>query len=238
MITKNQIKLIKSLRLKKNRVKHKLFVVEGNKNVAELLDSNYKVHDLFATIDWIAENPKRSALKVNSSELARISNQKNPNQVLALVETKDHVTPNDNGIILVLDNVKDPGNMGTIIRMCDWFGVESIVCSVHTAECYNPKVVQSSMGSIFRVNIIYTQLLDYLKCVKSPIYCACIDGKDVKQISFPRNLHLVMGNEANGIRKEIIQLTADKVKIENIRGKAESLNVAMAASILLHEMCG
>ena len=121
--------------------------------------------------------------------------------------------------------------------MCDWFGVCSIICSINTVDSYNPKVVQSAMGSLFRVSIIYTDLLEYLKGVKLPIYGAFMDGENVKNILFPRNLHLVMGNEANGITKEVSQLISKKVKIENVGKKTESLNVAVATSILLHEIC-
>ena len=237
MITKNQIKLIQSLAFKKNRFSHQLFVVEGKKNVTELLNSNYEVDSLFATNDWINENPTRNVVKVSNTELARMSNQKNPNEVLALVKIKTHSAPHATGITLVLDGINDPGNMGTIIRMCDWFGVNTIVCSTNTVDNYNPKVVQSAMGSIFRVAIIYTDLLKYLKAVKSPIYGAFLDGKNVKTSSFPKSFHLVMGNEANGITKEIFPLITNKVKIENIGKNTESLNVAVATSILLHEIC-
>ena len=237
MITKNQIKLIQSLAFKKNRFSHQLFVVEGKKNVAELLNSDYQVDSLFATNDWINENPTRNVVKVSNTELARMSNQKNPNEVLALVKIKTHSTPSETGITVVLDGINDPGNMGTIIRMCDWFGVSTIVCSTNTVDNYNPKVVQSAMGSIFRVAIIYTDLLKYLKAVKSPIYGAFLDGKNVKTSSFPKSFHLVMGNEANGITKEICPLITNKVKIENIGKNTESLNVAVATSILLHEIC-
>ena len=237
MITKNQIKLIKSLALKKNRVKHQLFIVEGEKNITELLGSDYEVESLFATNDWISDNPTRNALRVSESELGRISSQKNPNEVLAVVKIKTHTITSNTGVILVLDDLNDPGNLGAIIRICDWFGVVGIVCSINTVDIYNPKVVQSAMGSIFRVPVIYTDLLEYLKVVKSPIYCAVLDGENVKKISFPSNLHLIMGNEANGITKEISLLISKKIKIENIGKKAESLNVAVATSVLLYEIC-
>ena len=237
MITKNQIKLIKSLALKKNRVKHQLFIVEGKKNITELLGSDYEVESLFATNDWISDNPTRNALRVSESELGRISSQKNPNEVLAVVKIKTHTITSNTGVILVLDDLNDPGNLGAIIRICDWFGVVGIVCSINTVDIYNPKVVQSAMGSIFRVPVIYTDLLEYLKVVKSPIYCSVLDGENVKKISFPSNLHLIMGNEANGITKEISLLISKKIKIENIGKKAESLNVAVATSVLLYEIC-
>jgi TrmH family RNA methyltransferase len=237
MITKNQIKFIRGLSLKKNRFKHQLFVVEGNKNITELLDSDYEIDCLFATKEWICDNLNISATKVSNTELERISNLKKPNEVLALVKIKNYQIPSNNGLVLVLDGINDPGNMGTIVRVCDWFGICSIVCSNSTVDSYNPKVVQSAMGSIFRVAINYTNLSDYLKRIKTPIYGAFIEGQNVKNTSFSQDLHLVMGNESNGISKEISMLITNKIKIENIGNKTESLNVAVATSILLHEIC-
>ena len=240
MITKNQIKYIRGLSLKKNRMKEQCFIVEGEKSLYELLDSFFEVVELFALKDWINENKDsfKKVQAVTSKELERISNLKSPNKVLAVVKIrKQEVIRQELGVILVLDDINDPGNLGTIIRMCDWFGVSSIVCSKNTVDIYNPKVVQSAMGSIFRVAINYTNLLEYLKGVETPIYGAFLDGEDVKGISFPKDLHLVMGNEAKGIKKEISQLISNKVKIKNIGKKTESLNVAVATSILLHEIC-
>ncbi len=237
MITKKQIKLIKSLTLKKNREKHQLFVVEGIKNVSEALNSDYEVDSLFATNNWITENPTIDTIKVTHRELKRISNQKNPNEVLALVRIKENRTSDTSKITLVLNDINDPGNLGTIIRICDWFGVGSIICSFNTVDMYNPKVVQSAMGSIFRVTIIYAELFKYLKTLSAPIYGAFMNGKNVKNVSFPKNLHLVIGNEANGISKEIADLITEKIKIDNLGKNAESLNVAAATSVLLHEIC-
>ena len=236
MITHNQIKLIKSLALKKNRVKHQLFIVEGKKNVAELINSDYEIDSLFATNNWINKNSNISAIKVNRSDLERISSQKNPDSVLAIVKIKDSPISSDSGIILVLDNVNDPGNMGTIIRMCDWFGVSSIICSTNTVDRYNPKVVQSAMGSIFRVSIVYTDLLEYLQEVRFPIYGAFMNGENVQNVVFPKDFYLVMGNEANGIREDVAKLINRSVKIKNLGAKIESLNVAIATSILLYEL--
>ena len=236
MITQNQIKLIKSLTFKKNRDKHQLFIVEGRKNVAELIDSDYEIHSLFATKNWINDHSNICAIKVTRSELERISNQKNPDTVLALVKIKYSPIFSDSGVILVLDNVSDPGNMGTIIRMCDWFGVSSIICSSNTVDSYNPKVVQSAMGSIFRVSIFYTDLLEYLKDVKFPVYGAFMNGENIQNVKFPKDFYLVMGNEANGIREDVAKLINRSVKIKKLGEKTESLNVAIATSILLYEI--
>lgn len=236
MVTKNQIKLIKSLTLKKNRIKHQLFIAEGKKIAEELLNSDYEIVSLFATRDWIARNIFDTVIQVSNAELSRMSNQKSPNEVLMLIKIKKHQIMDD-GITLVLDEINDPGNLGTIIRICDWFGVKQIICSNNTVDIYNPKVVQSAMGSVFRVNVIYTDLIEYLSNVEKPIYGAYMDGNNVKDINFPKDLHLVMGNEANGISKEISQYISNNVAIENICNSAESLNVAVATSILLHEIC-
>ena len=237
MISKKNIKLIKSLRSKKNRFIHKLFVVEGKKSIAELLKSDYDIYFLYATSNWIRENPNSNAIEVSDVELKRISNQNNPNEVLALVKIKRLSLLNEDGIVLVLDNINDPGNMGTIIRTCDWYGIRSIVCSINSVDIYNPKVVQAAMGSIFRVSIIYVDLFEYLKSVRTPIYGAFLYGENVKEVSFQEKFHLVLGNEADGINKKISTLVNKKIKIKNIGNTADSLNVAVATSILLHEMC-
>ena len=237
MITKNQIKFIKSLSLKKNRQKEQLFIAEGEKIVAELLNSNFEFHEIFATNEWILKNTDVRAIKVNNSELDRISNLKSANNVLAIVKIKQENLSITDGLTLVLDDINDPGNLGTIIRMCDWFGVKQLVCSKSTVDCFNPKVVQSAMGSLFRVSIIYTDLDGYLSNIDTPIYGAFMDGENVRNVKVPESVHLIMGNEANGISEEIDNLITDKVAIKNIGNSAESLNVAVATSILLHEFC-
>lgn len=237
MITKNQIKFIKSLSLKKNRQKEQLFIAEGEKIVAELLNSNFEFHEIFATNEWILKNTDVRAIKVNNSELDRISNLKSANNVLAIVKIKQDNLSITDGLTLVLDDINDPGNLGTIIRMCDWFGVKQLVCSKSTVDCFNPKVVQSAMGSLFRVSIIYTDLEEYITKVDTPIYGAFMDGENVRNVKVPESVHLIMGNEANGISEEIDNLITDKVAIKNIGNSAESLNVAVATSILLHEFC-
>ena len=236
MITKNQIQFIKSLKFKKNRIKHQLFIVEGQKNIKELLDSNYQYISIYATNSWMKLNKDINATYISDNELKSISNQKNPNEVLAIVKIKNYQTILNSGVVLVLDDINDPGNMGTILRICDWFGICQIVCSNNTVDIYNSKVVQSSMGSIFRVNVFYTNLSDYLLKIKTPIYGAFLDGKSIGDVSFPKNFHLVMGNEANGISENITKLITKKVSIHNVSKKTDSLNVAVATSIFLYEI--
>lgn len=235
MITKNQIKFIKSLSLKKNRIKEQLFIAEGEKIVSELLRSDFEIKNIYATKEWKVSND--NITQISNAELQRISNLKSPNKVLAVVQFKNHKIIKHDGITLVLDEINDPGNLGTIIRMCDWFGVKQIICSKNTVDIFNPKVVQSAMGSAFRVQVNYTDLENYLSDIKTPIYGAFMDGKNLKEVKLPKSAHLVMGNEANGISAEINKLITDKVAIKNIGKSAESLNVAVATSILLHVFC-
>ena len=235
MITKNQIKFIKSLSLKKNRIKEQLFIAEGEKIVSELLRSDFEIKNIYATKEWKVSND--NITQISNAELQRISNLKSPNKVLAVVQFKNHKIIKHDGITLVLDEINDPGNLGTIIRMCDWFGVKQIICSKNTVDIFNPKVVQSAMGSAFRVQVNYTDLENYLSDITTPIYGAFMDGKNLKEVKIPKSAHLVMGNEANGISAEINKLITDKVAIKNIGKSAESLNVAVATSILLHVFC-
>ena len=240
MIAKNQIKYIRGLSLKKNRIKEQCFVVEGEKCLAELLNSSFEIVELFALKDWIDENKSvfDKIQAISFKELKRISNLKSPNKVLAVVRMRKQVIlQQEAAVILVLDDINDPGNLGTIIRICDWFGVKQIVCSENTVDIYNPKVVQATMGSLFRVNVLYVNLVKYLVTVNTPIYGSYMKGENIKNTNSERNSHLVMGNEANGISPEVSKFITDKVAIKNIGGTTESLNVAVATSILLHEFC-
>jgi len=240
MISKNQIKYIRGLSLKKNRIKEQCFVVEGEKCLAELLNSSFEIVELFALKDWIDKNKSvfDKIQVVSFNELERISNLRSPNKVVAVVKMKKQETiQQKSGVTLVLDDINDPGNLGTIIRMCDWFGVKQIICSENTVDIYNSKVVQSTMGSLFRTHVIYTDLIKYFAKVTTPVYGAYMDGENVKDIKINHKAHLVMGNEANGISEKVKKYISKKVAVKNIGGNTESLNVAVATSILLHEFC-
>ena len=239
MISKNKIKFIKSLSLKKNRVKAQLFIAEGEKIVNELLNSKFEIEQIYATKQFsgIYNIDKSAVTLVSNEELSRISNLTSPNNVLAIVRIGQKELEKNTGITLVLDDVNDPGNLGTIVRMCDWFGVSQIICSNNTVDCYNSKVVQSAMGSLFRVNITYLDLTTYLTNIDTPIYGAYMNSVDVRGEEFPKQAHLIMGNEANGISESISKYITNKVSIKNIGENTESLNVAVATSILLHEFC-
>ena len=171
MLTKNNIKFINNLSIKKFRLKNKLFVVEGEKIVNELLQSNFEIVSLYATRKWLYENPKNDFInfqEVSNSELKKISNLSSPNNVLAIVKIKSFDTKISDfrGKNIILDQISDPGNLGTIIRLCDWFGVENIICSENTVDYLNPKVIQSSMGSLFRIKLFYTDLSLFLENIK------------------------------------------------------------------------
>ena len=243
MLTKNQIKHIKSLQIKKNRYHLSQFIIEGEKMVEELLLSKMSINRIFGTKKWIDKNSSKLSLTefnvVTESELAMISNLTNPNNVLALVNINPQkFNYNDlNSITLILDEINDPGNLGTIIRLCDWFNVSNIICSKNSVDVFNSKVVQSSMGSLFRVNIFYKDLISFFNdCpYDRPIYGTFLSGINIKDVVIEKDSFIIMGNEANGISRPIELLVDERLTINNIGGKAESLNIASATSILLYQ---
>jgi len=201
MLSKNQIKFITSLKQKKYRTAHKLFVVEGVKGIKELLKSNLKLHTLYTTKSF--NNSDVQEVLIDNKDLKRISFLTTPNTALAVFKMPEPQDIVYNKLILALDDVRDPGNLGTIIRLCDWFGITELICSMETVDCYNPKVVQATMGSITRVNITYTNLERFLGRINTPILGAFMDGTNVYKTTLPDVGVLVMGNEANGISKPI-----------------------------------
>lgn len=231
MLTKNQIKLIRSLSLKKNRQKHGLFIVEGEKLVNEVLSSDWEVEGIYATKEWLGEN----ATIISNNDLSRISSLKTPNKVVAVVKIKKGSLDITSNTVLALDGVKDPGNLGTIIRLADWFGVEDIICSDDCVDYLNPKVVQSSMGSFTRVNIHYTSLLDAFKKYSDyKLFMTVLNGTPLSEMTNADKKIVVMGSESKGISNKILELTSDKITIPKSKSsKAESLNVSVAAAIIL-----
>jgi TrmH family RNA methyltransferase len=234
-LSKNHIKLITSLSQKKYRQKHKLFVVEGVKVVQEFLNSSYELDIVFSSDTDFSSTDK--FIEVTDQELKKISSLKNPNKVLAIFKIPNQINPIMGGLILALDSINDPGNLGTIIRLCDWFGIEQLVCSNETVDCFNSKVVQASMGSLTRVAVSYLDLKKYLQNASVPIFVADMDGLDVYKTKLPDSAVLVLGNEANGISDEIKQLVTTKITIPRYGAfqQTESLNVATASAILLSE---
>ncbi|WP_420572182.1 TrmH family RNA methyltransferase [Kordia sp.] len=236
MISKRQIKIITSLHQKKYRKSTGLFVAEGKKVIQEFLNSNFELDTLFTIDEHLFADDSKVTL-ISEAALKKISFLKTPNKALALFKITKPATIDSKGLIVALDDVRDPGNLGTIIRLCDWFGVKHLVCSEATVDCYNPKVIQATMGSLTRVNIVYTDLKNYLTETKLPVFGAFMDGSNVYQTQLPTDGILVMGNEANGVSDEVSNLITEKIAIPRFGEiqQTESLNVAMATGILLSE---
>jgi len=237
MVSKSQIKLITSLAQKKYRYKNGLFVAEGFKTINELINSKFKLNRLF-TLEEDFGIEANKIQKVDERELKKISFLKTPQTALALFEIPQQEKMNKaESFTLALDGVRDPGNLGTIIRLCDWFGIQNLVCSSDSVDCFNPKVVQATMGSLSRLNISYVDLKNYLKEAKVPVYGAFMEGENIYRSEISKNAILVMGNEANGISAEIEELITEKVSIPRFGElqETESLNVATATAILLSE---
>jgi TrmH family RNA methyltransferase len=236
---KLKAKYIQSLGQKKHRDEEGLFVAEGPKLVAELLGSSREnIQELYAVKEWIKENSqwlKIPVTEVSGSELEKISQLKTPNQVLAVIkkfEAGESITVKGK-VSLVLDTIQDPGNMGTIIRIADWFGVQQIICSEECADIYNPKVVQATMGSIARVKVFYTELEEWLQKQKDiSVYAALLEGKDVRKIGVLKEGLIIIGNESKGISDQVLNFVNEKITIPQ-KGKAESLNAAVATGIIL-----
>lgn len=238
MLSKNQIKLIKSLNKKKHRLEHGLFVTEGVKVIKEFLKSPFKLRALYSIADIFHIEEGESHI-ISEKDLQKISNLKTPQTALAVFEVPEPVQSSEESqISLALDGIRDPGNLGTIIRMCDWFGIKQLICSQDTVDCFNPKVVQATMGSLTRVNILYTDLEPYLSDSSSYTYGAYMTGTNVYTASLEtKNTIIVLGNEANGISSSVESHIDERISIPSY-GKtkgAESLNVAMAGAILISE---
>lgn len=240
MLTKNQAKLIKSLDEKKNRIELGMFLVEGEKSVVEVLDSDFEINFIATTNEFFDKYGDKIREKsenfeiVNQSELEKIGTFSTNDAAIAVVKQKNNkiFEIQKNELILALDEIKDPGNLGTIIRIADWYGIKNIVASRETVDFYNPKVITATKGSFTRVNIFYTDLKDFLSNTKLPVLGAFLDGENVHKTKFPESMILLMGNESNGISKEIEKLITHKITIPAY-GKAESLNVAIATAIIV-----
>ncbi len=241
-ISKSEIKLVNSLKTSHGRKKHGVFLVEGPKMLEELLQSNFEVKLLIATNEWYDNNTKlvdeSFARVIKSKDLDRVSQLSTANQVLAVVYTprnSQSPLPSDE-LILVLDTIQDPGNLGTIVRTADWFGINTILCSKETTDAYSPKVVQSSMGSVFRKNIKYIDLKEVLaeNIHQLPIYGSLLNGKNIYNQDLEKKGFIVIGNESKGISKEIQKLISQPVYIPQAENsKTESLNASIATGILL-----
>jgi RNA methyltransferase, TrmH family len=248
MIGKNKIKLIKSLAQKKYRLKEQSFLAEGDKIVQEILESEIKVTELFATPDFISENKKvlhnaSRVIESTSAEIKKASLLQQPQNCLVICQlpSQPQLLSNPKGIFLFLDGIQDPGNLGTIIRTCDWFGMNYLFCSPDTADVFNPKVIQASMGSFTRVKTIYTPFDALSACflkTEIAVYGTSLEGKNIYSEELPENALIILGNEGSGIRKEVADKISFSLNIPSFNPsekKAESLNVAVTAAIICNE---
>ena len=237
MVSKNQIKLITSLKQKKFRETHQLFIAEGEKVISELINADFELENLFVTESIFNEISEPKKAIISTVDLKKITCLTTPNNCLALFKIPVEKIQKETGLKVALDDIRDPGNLGTIIRLCDWFGVSELICSAATVDLYNPKVVQATMGSIARVTVIYVDLVSYLSKTNLPIYGTFMDGKNVYSEKLYENAILLLGNEGNGISDTVKKLVTHKIAIPRFgdQQKTESLNVASATAIFLSE---
>lgn len=248
MLSKAKIKLVNSLKLAKNRNQQKLFVAEGTTNVLDFCKGQVEAVEIFATNDWMASNKSRipdiSITEVDEKELKKISFLKNPSAVAGLFKMPEFTLPDPGEItdlVLMLDDIRDPGNLGTIIRTADWFGIRDIICSAESVDAYNPKVVQASMGSLSRVKVYYTNLRSYIQSKPDylKVFATVLDGTNLIEMPKPQSALILIGNEAHGISDELCRLVDHKITIPAFEsGKAtgaESLNASIATAIICYE---
>jgi len=239
MISKAKVKFIKSLQVKKYRKEAQSFIVEGAKGVKELLQSDFQITWLAGTSDFLGENRDSISLKkvewveTTERELATSGTFTTNNAALAIARLRPNLPPQlKNEFVLVLDDIRDPGNLGTIIRTADWYGIKNIIASVETADFYNPKVITATMGSFSRVHVYYVSLTDYLFGTDWPLYGASLTGKSLYDTNFHTEGFIVIGNESQGISPAIHSMITQHITIPRI-GRAESLNASIATAVIL-----
>ena len=243
MITKNQIKYINSLQQKKFRSEHQSFIVEGAKSVLELLKSDFELELLFVTQEFfnnyeeILQKLPIQVELVNQQELEKAGYYSSNNAALAVAKTKENeeLLVGENEYALILDDIRDPGNLGTIIRVGDWYGIHKIICSHSTVDFYNPKVIAATMGSFTRTKLYYTDLEEFINKQSSPIYGTLLNGNNIHQTKFAKSGYIIIGNEANGISEGVEKLVTDKITIPSFGG-AESLNAGIATAVVLDNL--
>ncbi|WP_294301601.1 RNA methyltransferase [uncultured Chryseobacterium sp.] len=238
MLTAHTIKVLQSLDKKKFRQKYNLFLVEGNKIICELFNSKFKIKEIFSTDPQKLDRPDAPVTHISENELKKISMLQHPKDSVALCYLNPQEKFEDQNIQLVLDGIQDPGNLGTIIRLADWFGIEQIICSEDTVDVYNPKVIMATMGSFTRVNVVYTNLKEYLSETQNINIGTDMEGENIYSFERPEKINLILGNEGNGMRQETEELIQKSVMIPRF-GKSqstESLNVSMAAGIILGQL--
>jgi TrmH family RNA methyltransferase len=243
MLSKVKAKYIKSLQVKKYRKQEQSFVVEGEKGVTELLASDFKTTLVCATKDFLARQGKIiphegvEVIEVTRADLESIGSVETNESVLAVAQMRSNSRPviASTDYALVLDDIRDPGNLGTIVRTADWYGIKHVIASEETADLYNPKVIRSTMGSFCRVSVFYTALNEFLNDAKVPVYGAFMDGEDVHRLTFAPGGMIVIGNESNGISEEVGRYITKRITIPRF-GNAESLNASIAAAVVLDNL--
>ena len=237
MVSKNQIKLISSLQQKKFRFANQLFFAEGVKVIQELLKSNFILEHLYTTKPLFDAVNSDFKTIISESDLKKISALSTPNNCLAVFKIPSVKPIIEQGLIVALDDIRDPGNLGAILRLCDWFGISQVICSEQTVDLYNPKVVQATMGSIARLNVSYVDLNLFLQKTTLPVFGTFMDGSNIYQKTLPKAAVIVMGNEANGISSSIEKTIINRLTIPRFGDlqQTESLNVATATAIILSE---
>jgi len=238
MLTAHKIKVFQSLDKRKFRQKYNLFLVEGNKTIKEIPASKFKIQEIFSVNPEDLKLKNAEISKISALELRKISFLQNPKDSVAVCEILENTQLPQSGVQLVLDGIQDPGNLGTIIRLADWFGISQIICSEDTADFYNPKVIQASMGSFLRVNMVYTDIQSYLQQSRSLAIGTDMIGENLYACDFPETFNLVFGNEGNGIREKTAELLGKNITIPRFGNSqsTESLNVAMSAGIILGQI--
>jgi TrmH family RNA methyltransferase len=237
MVTKSELKYIQSLSDKKVRLETGCFIAEGVKLVGEMIAAGYPLKAVYALDSWESPDTSLEVTRIEAFELEKMSMLQTPNQVLAvaMMPQKKEVLNLEGLLTIVLDGIQDPGNMGTIIRTADWFGITQIVASEDTVDVYNPKVIGATMGSFMRVQVSYKNLAAWLPTIKLPVYGALLEGENVFTIKTPNKGLLVIGSEGKGIRENILELITHPVTIPKI-GDAESLNAGIAAGIIVAQL--
>jgi len=237
MLSKNQTKLISSLQQKKHRFANQLFFAEGVKVIQELVKSNFELEHLYTTNEDFNDIASHKRSIISENELNKISALATPNTCLAVFKIPLESKIIESGLVVALDSIRDPGNLGTILRLCDWFGIQQLICSKETVDIYNPKVVQATMGSIARVNVNYVDLDTFITKTKLPVFGTFMDSENIYKTTLPQEGIIVMGNEANGISENIEKLITKRLTIPRFGDLqiTESLNVATATAIILSE---
>jgi TrmH family RNA methyltransferase len=237
MVSKSELKYIQSLSDKKVRLETGCFIAEGVKLVGEMIAAGYPIKAIYALDSWDARDTEIEVNRVEAFELEKMSLLQTPNQVVAVakIPSKTDAVNLTGKLTIVLDGIQDPGNLGTIIRIADWFGVQQIVASEDTVDVYNPKVIQATMGSFMRVSVAYKNIADWLPTVKLPVFGALLEGENVFTTKAPKQGLLLIGSEAKGIRENIINLITHPVTIPKIGG-AESLNAGVATGIIVAQL--